>query len=56
MVWFGMSGLAVLALLIALVFTKDSTLHRELCFKESFDKGDAMDTRFDELNPEEKMN
>jgi hypothetical protein len=56
MVWFGMSGLAVLASLVALVFTKDSTLIRELCSEQSFDKDDAMDTRIDELHLEEKIN
>jgi hypothetical protein len=56
MVWFGMSGLAVLASLVALVFTKDSTLLRELCSKQSLDKGDVWTARFDELQPEEKIN
>ena len=56
MVWFGMSGLTVLASVAALVFTKDPTLNRALCSEQGFDKISALDTRIDEAPPSEQIN
>ncbi|KAF2188472.1 MFS general substrate transporter [Zopfia rhizophila CBS 207.26] len=55
MVWFGMSCLAVLASVVALVFTKDSTLNKALCSEQSIDKISAMDTEIDETPLGEKI-
>ena len=55
MVWFGISGLAVIASVVALVFTKDSTLNRALYSEQSFDKISALDTKIDKAPLGEKI-
>jgi hypothetical protein len=49
------SYIVVLASVVALVFTKESTLNRALCSEQSFDKISALDTKIDEAPPGEKI-
>ena len=50
-----MSGLAVLASVVAVVFTKDSTLNRALCSKQSIGKLSTLDTEIEDRPLGEKL-